>query len=550
MLALLASIFVILDQQRERALQVAKDNARDDIQFIKYMLSVALHQQDFEQLNTLVLSWGGQVRYTQELKVTAANGFVLGHYQREEPATRPYRLDETISYSYRGKASLVFVKDLGSIDAGIARLRWQLITGMSLVGLVFWRMTWLSVQRKREAHALDRTNHRLLETAEQLDATRAYLKNVFDSMPSTLVAVDANGCISMWNKGAEEETGLSADTIHGKLLSEVLPGFASRMHELEDAIATGVPARIDRHTIHPEGAARIFEIVIYPLRTNGSRGAVVRIDDITRREQMDQLMVQTEKMMTVGGLAAGMAHEINNPLSGVLQGSQNILRRLSPDLLANKATADELGLDLATINEYLDRRGIRGFLDGIREAAERASQIIADMLAFSRRSNAEFSPVSINELLDVAVRIAATDYDLKKTYDFKKITIKKEYDPGLPDVACDRTEIEQVLLNLIKNAAHAMAGRKSSTEQRITLRTIDDGDWARIEVEDTGPGMEEEIRRRVFEPFFTTKPVGLGTGLGLSVSYYIITEQHNGTITVDSVPGQGSKFVIRLPYQS
>ena len=94
-----------------------------------------------------------------------------------------------------------------------------------------------------------------------------------------------------------------------------------------------------------------------------------------------------------------------------------------------------------------------------------------------------------------------------------------------------------------------MAGMKDSIQQRISLRTIDDGDWARIEVEDNGPGMDEEIQRRLFEPFFTTKPIGVGTGLGLSVSYYIITEQHNGTITVDSAPGKGSKFVIRLPYR-
>ena len=549
MLVLLAAIVVILEQQRERSLQIAKENAQDDLRFIKYMLSNALQQQDFEQLGTLVTSWGGHVRYTQELQLTAANGFVFGHYQRNKPAIRPYRLVETISYSYQGMASLVFVKDLGSIDASIDKLRWQLIAGLILVGFVLWRITWLSLQRKREANTLDRTYHRLLETAEQLDATRAYLKNVFDSMSSTLVAVDATGCISMWNRGAEEQTGLSADVVLGKPFSEVLPDFASRMPELKEAIDTGVPARIDRHITHSEGAPRVFEIVIYPLGTAGSKGAVIRIDDITQRVQMDQFMVQTEKMMTVGGLAAGMAHEINNPLSGVLQSSQNILRRLSPDLPANKTTADALGLDIATINEYLDRRGVLGFLDGIRSAAERASRIVADMLAFSHRSNAEFSPVSINELLDTVVRIAASDYDLKKTYDFKKITIIREYDTGLPNVACDRTEIEQVLLNLIKNAAHAMAGMKDSIQQRISLRTIDDGEWARIEVEDNGPGMDEEIQRRLFEPFFTTKPIGVGTGLGLSVSYYIITEQHNGTITVDSAPGKGSKFVIRLPYR-
>ncbi|MEN8178448.1 MAG: ATP-binding protein [Pseudomonadota bacterium] len=550
MIILLASTIAILEQQRERSLQIAKDNANDDIHFIKSTLSSALQQHDFEQLSALVYSWGSHVRYTHELKVTAANGFVFGHYRREKPAERPYQLEEMINYSYKGKASLVFIKDLGSVDANINKLRWQLFSGLLLVGLIFWRMAWLSLNRKREALTLDRTNHRLQDMAEQLEATRAYLRNVFDSMPSTLVAVDADANITMWNRGAEEESRLSSEAVRGRSFSDVLPDFSSRIHELKEAIDSGIPARIERHVTHTDGTPRFSEIVIYPLGVEKRRGAVIRIDDVTQRIQMEQMMVQTEKMMTVGGLAAGMAHEINNPLSGVLQSCQNILRRLSTDLPANEKTAHELGLDLAVMHEFLERRGIFGFLEGIREAAERAGLIVADMLAFSRRSTAEFSPVPINELLDTVVRIAASDYDLKKTYDFKKITIVKEYEPNLPSVACDRTEIEQVLLNLIKNAAHAMASQESSTEQRIVLRTMDDGRWARIEVEDSGPGMNEEVQRRVFEPFFTTKPIGLGTGLGLSVSYYIITEQHKGTISVDSMAGEGSRFVIRLPYRS
>ena len=214
MLMLLVSTFVILEQQRERSQQIALENAKDDIQFIKFSLSGTLQLHNYEQISTLVESWGRHVRYTQELKVTAANGFVFGHFRRETPAIRPYRLEETINYSYQGRASLIFIKDLGSVDASIDKLRWQLLSGLSLVGLVFWRMAWLSLNSKRKAQALDHTNHRLQETAEQLDATRAYLKNVFDSMPSTLVGVDAGGNISMWNKGAEAETGLILSLIH------------------------------------------------------------------------------------------------------------------------------------------------------------------------------------------------------------------------------------------------------------------------------------------------------------------------------------------------
>ena len=137
---------------------------------------------------------------------------------------------------------------------------------------------------------------------------------------------------------------------------------------------------------------------------------------------------------------------------------------------------------------------------------------------------------------------------MRLSYDFKKITIVREYEENLPPVNCDRTEIEQVLLNLLKNAAHALADQENPSRERIVLRTKKEPRWVRIEVEDSGPGMDEEVRGRVFEPFFTTKPIGLGTGLGLSVSYYIITEQHKGTISVDSLLGEGSRFVIRLPY--
>jgi signal transduction histidine kinase len=259
------------------------------------------------------------------------------------------------------------------------------------------------------------------------------------------------------------------------------------------------------------------------------------------------MMVQTEKMMTIGGLAAGMAHEINNPLSTILQGCQNIQRRLSPKLPSNQTVAKELGIDLAKVYAYLEKRNILRFLQGIQDAGVRATNIVTDMLAFSRRSKTELSPARLDELLDTVIRLAASDYDLKKKYDFRQIAVIRDYDRDLGAVYCDRTEIEQVLLNLVRNAAQAIAAGGVSNSPRIILRTRRAGDSALIEVEDNGPGMDQKTRLRVFEPFYTTKPIGAGTGLGLSVSYFIITERHQGDISVSSVPGQGSCFTIRLP---
>jgi signal transduction histidine kinase len=195
----------------------------------------------------------------------------------------------------------------------------------------------------------------------------------------------------------------------------------------------------------------------------------------------------------------------------------------------------------------MEERGILTFLEDIREASRRASGIVSNMLNFSRRSDSDRSTNDMGELLDKAVELAANDYDLKKKYDFRHIEIQREYDPELPRIPCISAKIEQVFLNLLKNAAQALREEGGRGTPRITLRTCREESMVRIEIEDNGPGMREEVRKRIFEPFFTTKDVGTGTGLGLSVSYFIISENHHGTIEVESSPGNGAKFIIRLP---
>ncbi len=388
-----------------------------------------------------------------------------------------------------------------------------------------------------------------VQAADEVQRMRSYLQNIVDSMPSILVGVDIECQVTEWNKGAERATGITVEEAVGAGFAELFPEYQPQVGDMREAIRRHVPVHIERLATEEGGEPRYADVMIYPLLADGATGAVVRVDDITDRVRLEQMMVETEKMMSVGGLAAGMAHEINNPLSGILQSCQNIQRRLSPGLDANRASADRLGLDLDQVQRYLQERDITGFLDDIRDAAGRASRIVADMLAFGRRRETEFVETRLDALLDSVVRLAASDYDLKKQYDFKQIEITRDYDAGLPALYCDPVEIEQVILNLIKNAAQAMA-EAGKPPYRLTLRTRYDGNYARIEVEDNGPGMDEQTRKRVFEPFFTTKPAGVGTGLGLSVSYYIITEQHSGTLAVASAPGKGARFVIRLPLGS
>jgi PAS domain S-box-containing protein len=384
-------------------------------------------------------------------------------------------------------------------------------------------------------------------TESALLGARAFLQDIIDSMPSTIIGVDANGRVTHWNRAAVLERKQTAAEAIGRPLTELFPFLERQLGDVRQAIREGRPVRNERLLLQDSGSSRYIDVVVYPLTAGEPKGAVVRIDDVTERVRIEEMMVQTEKMMSVGGLAAGMAHEINNPLGIITQSCQNLVRRISDEIPRNREVADELGLDLGKMRVYLEQRGLLRFIEGMQEATVRASRIVADMLAYSRRSTSSFVPTRLSELIETVIRLASHDYDIKKSYDFRRIAILREFDDTPDLVFCEPMAIEQVLLNLLKNAAHAMAANPQQKSPQIILRLRGEGDWLLLEVEDNGPGMSKEVRQRLFEPFFTTKPVGVGTGLGLAVAYFIVTEQHRGTLQVESAPGQGARFILRLP---
>jgi len=247
--------------------------------------------------------------------------------------------------------------------------------------------------------------------------------------------------------------------------------------------------------------------------------------------------------------AAGMAHEINNPLAGMIQTASVMSGRLTDtEMPANIGTAKEADTSIEAVNRYMKARGIIEMLARISESGSRATEIVSNMLSFTRKSDASFSTHGLAELLDQTLDLAGSDYDLKRKFDFRQIEVVREYDSDLPKTRCEAGKIQQVFLNILRNGAEALKER-SSEIPRIIIRLVYEKENAsvRIEIEDNGPGMDEETRKRVFEPFFTTKPADRGTGLGLSVSYFIITENHGGEMSVQSAPGKGTNFIIKLP---
>ena len=383
---------------------------------------------------------------------------------------------------------------------------------------------------------------------EEISRLKNYLDNVINSMPSALIGIDSEGKITNINKEAEKIFNTPSNRVTGRILAKVFPQLAEETQAVQRAIRY---RDLQKHETVPwvnDDKTHYMDIAVYPLLASDIEGAVIRVDDVTERVLLEQIMIQNEKMITVGGLAAGMAHEINNPLGIILQSVQNTQRRLSPDFEKNNQIATECKIDLTKVLIYLERRNILKYLNGIQDAALRASSIVSNMLNFSRRSKSEKISIDINQLLEKTIELASNDYDLKKKYDFRHIKIIREYDHMLPEIFCKFTEIEQVFLNLLKNAVHAIAEKHEEDYiPQIKICTQENHGYASITIEDNGPGMTEEIRKRVFEPFYTTKALGEGTGLGLSVSYFIITHNHQGTISVSSTQGKGTAFTIQLP---
>ncbi len=391
------------------------------------------------------------------------------------------------------------------------------------------------------------------QAEKDLNQLRNYLSNIIDSMPSILVGVDTENRITLWNNEARRTTGVSSMDAVGKPLEHLLPSLRAEIERVHKAIKLREVQSDLRVARMEHGEKRYENITVYPLISNGVEGAVLRVDNVTEQVRLEEMMVQSEKMLSVGGLAAGMAHEINNPLGGMIQATTVMTNRLTNlEIPANIRAAEDAGTSMDIIRAFMETRDIPKMLALIRESGQRAAEIVSNMLSFARKSNATFSSQNPAELLDRSIDLAGSDYDLKKKYDFRQIEIIREYEHDLPFIHCESGKIQQVFLNILRNGAEAMqeSMEKGTIKQPcFILRLTHEQEtfMVRIEIEDNGSGIDEKTCKRVFEPFFTTKPTDRGTGLGLSVSYFIITENHRGSMSVASEPGRGTTFIIRLP---
>ncbi len=387
---------------------------------------------------------------------------------------------------------------------------------------------------------------------EALKESERRFRELAELMPETVYEVDLEGRLLFVNQRAFSLFGYTQKEFENGINVFQLISKKDRPRAFENIkkILEGKNVGLSEYEILRKDGSSFPGMFHSSVITRGGKPVGLRgfLIDITEKKRTQEILVQTEKMMSIGGLAAGMAHEINNPLAGILQNTQVLVNRLSKNLPVNAAAAEASGTTMEAIEAFMEKRQVFQLLENIDVAGRQAARIVKNMLSFSRKSGSEKSYHDLTFLIDQTLTLVESDYDLKKKFDFKKIIVKKDYQADMPQVPCEATRIQQVILNLFKNSMDAMSGAGVVVHSpTLFIKLGVEQGKAVISIEDNGPGMDEKTRKRIFEPFFTTKSVDKGTGLGLSVSYFIIVDDHKGEMSVDSSPGQGARFTIRLP---
>jgi two-component system, NtrC family, sensor kinase len=342
---------------------------------------------------------------------------------------------------------------------------------------------------------------------------------LFEQAADGIFTVDETGHVTSVNLIMERAMGHRRGDLVGTHCSQLLEVTQQdTAAQLLDGMRDGKRQRAEIWFRDVAGRQRIGSITCTPIIEQGRvSGALCIVRDVTQERRFAEELRQREKLAAVGQLVSGVAHELNNPLAGISAFAQ-LLEGAGP------LTPEQ-----------------RDAVDTIQMEAKRAAKIVSNLLLFSRQRQPERSSVDLN-------RVLADTLTLRRfVLSTEQIEVVTDFEPELPQTWADPFQLQQVVLNLLINAEHALAGRKG--KRRVTLRTQRSGDRVVASVADNGPGIPEEMRRRLFEPFFTTKPVGEGSGLGLAISHGII-RQHGGHLRHRSSSGEGAAFEIELPIHS
>jgi len=369
---------------------------------------------------------------------------------------------------------------------------------------------------------LDITQRKHLE--KEVQKSEEKYRSIFNSIPNPVFVLDAISLeILDCNESVTFVYGYTKDEL---LMTSFLNLFEENGREQQASELKGNNVLNQVRHMNKEGETIFVDIRISPSEYLGRDVLLVTTSDITKRLMTEQQLIQASKMTTLGEMATGVAHELNQPLSVIKTASSFLSKKVKK-------------------NEEIKGEILRTLTEEIESHVDRASRIISHMREFGRKSEVSKERVQVNETLDRAHEIFSQQLKLRE------IEVLKDYEENLPFILADSNRLEQVFINLLINARDAIEEKLNelghrNVDKKIFLRTSYQGRMIKIEVRDTGKGIPQPILDKIFEPFFTTKKVGRGTGLGLSISYGIV-QDYDGTIKVETEEGKGSNFIIMFP---
>lgn len=404
----------------------------------------------------------------------------------------------------------------------------------------------------------------LKQTERDLLTANAEMELLLSSISSILIGVDSKGAIRHWNTKATEVFNIPAADAIGRHLSDLALSWDQDvvMQSMDRCQTNSTALRIDEiHYTRADGVKRILGLSLHPIRSDGegTRGCLLLGNDITDLMVMQHQSLQAQKLESIGQLAAGIAHEINTPTQYVGDNTRFLsdaytdytaLIDLYGELLARLDAGEDTADLRQRVTEMIDdidldylREEVPTAITQTIEGVERVSKIVRSMKNFAHPGAQEKVPVDIAAAIESTVTISRNEW---------KYVAELETDvpTDLPPLLCLPDEFNQVVLNMIINASHAIAdkvGKDGTTKGLITISARRDGDDMEIRISDTGAGIPKSVQGRIFDPFFTTKDVGKGTGQGLNIAHSVIVEKHGGSISFTSEEGEGTTFILRLP---
>lgn len=424
---------------------------------------------------------------------------------------------------------------------------WQSLTEMTKVNE---RLTQEIAERGRMQAELSEA-HREIET-------------FLHSIPCILIEISTEGTIKRWNTLAESILHIQAEEALGRKISEC--SIAWEFEKVNGAINLCVtrhrPERLNEvRFTRSNGMDGMLDLIFNPVNDEMASGAglIILGTDITEYKLLERQLAQSQKLESIGQLAAGIAHEINTPtqyvgdnthfLDSAFAGLEKI-HLLYDQLLENlragnpvESLMQAIGETRAELDFEFIREEIPGAIRQSLEGIERITRIVRSMKEFSHPGTDEKTGIDINKAIENTITVARNEWKYVAS-------VSMDFDATLPPVHCLPGEFNQVILNLIINAAHAIADKVGDGSERkgtIGVSTRGDGDFVEIRISDDGSGIREDIRSKIFDPFFTTKDVGKGTGQGLAISHSVIVKKHGGTLDFESRLGEGTTFIIKLP---